>query len=58
MSDREVMSIRQAAEYLGISPDTLYKYVREQIVPAFKIGSRWRFKKSTLDRWMEEKSRR
>jgi len=24
---REVMNIRQASQYLGVSPDTLYKYV-------------------------------
>jgi len=53
---REVMNIRQAAQYLGVSPDTLYKYVGEQKIPAFKLGNRWRFKKSKLDQWMEEKS--
>jgi len=41
---------------LGVSPDTLYKYVNEQKIPAFKLGNRWRFKKSKLDQWMEEKS--
>jgi hypothetical protein len=34
----------------------LYKYVGEQKIPAFKLGNRWRFKKSKLDQWMEEKS--
>jgi len=53
---REVMNIRQASQYLGVSPDTLYKYVNEQKIPAFKLGNRWRFKKSKLDDWMEEKS--
>ena len=53
---REVMNIRQASQYLGVSPDTLYKYVNEQKIPAFKLGNRWRFKKSKLDQWMEEKS--
>ena len=53
---REVMNIRQASQYLGVSPDTLYKYVGAQKLPAFKLGNRWRFKKSKLDQWMEEKS--
>ena len=53
---REVMNIRQASQYLGVSPETLYKYVGEQKIPAFKLGNRWRFKKSKLDQWMEEKS--
>jgi len=50
------MNIRQASAYLGVSPDTLYKYVSEERIPAFKLGNRWRFKKSKLDEWMEEQS--
>jgi excisionase family DNA binding protein len=53
---REVMDIRQASEYLGISGDTLYRYASEGFIPAFKLGNRWRFKKTLLDAWMEEKS--
>lgn len=63
---KEVMTLREASQYLGISPDTLYKYVlrdaqtakghREDRIPAFKLGNRWRFKKDLLDRWMEKKS--
>ncbi len=53
---REVMDIRQAAGYLGISSDTLYRYASEGFVPAFKLGNRWRFKKSLLDSWMDRQS--
>src|SRR6202142_4470360 len=55
---REVMNIRQASQYLGVSPDTLYKYVNEQKIPAFKLGNRGRFKKSRLDQVEEGKSPR
>lgn len=53
---REVMDIRQASDYLGISPDTLYKYASEAFIPAFKLGNRWRFKRSRLDEWMDRQS--
>jgi excisionase family DNA binding protein len=53
---REVMDIRQASDYLGISPDTLYKYAADGFVPAFKLGNRWRFKLSRLDEWMDLRS--
>ena len=53
---REVMDIRQASEYLGISGDTLYRYASEGLIPAFKLGNRWRFKKSLMDAWMVEQS--
>jgi excisionase family DNA binding protein len=55
---KEVMTLREASQYLGISPDTLYKYLSEDKIPAFKLGNRWRFKKDLLDRWMEKKSER
>ena len=50
---REVMDIHTAAEYLGISDDTLYRYAIEARVPCFKLGNRWRFLRSRLDEWMQ-----
>ena len=50
------MDIRGASEYLGISRETLYKYIYEEKLPAFKLGNRWKFKKTMLDRWMEKQS--
>jgi len=55
---REVMDISEAAKYLGVSRETLYKYVCEEKIPAFKLGNRWKFKKTLLDRWMEKQSTR
>ncbi len=54
---REVMDIRSAAEYLGISGDSLYRYASEGMIPAFKLGNRWRFKRSLLDAWMDQQSK-
>lgn len=53
---REVMDIRQASDYLGISPDTLYRYASDAFIPAFKLGNRWRFRRSRLDEWMDRQS--
>jgi len=47
------MNVKEASDYLGVSPDTLYRYVHEDSIPAFKLGNRWKFKKTVLDRWME-----
>ena len=51
------MSLRQASQYLGVSTDTLYRYVTDGQVPAFKLGNRWKLRKTALDRWMERKMR-
>ena len=53
---KEVMDIRAASDYLGVSTATLYKYASEGKIPAFKMGSRWKFKKTVLDQWMESQS--
>jgi excisionase family DNA binding protein len=55
---KEVMTVREASQYLGISPESLYKYLNADRIPAFKLGNRWRFKKDLLDRWMEKQSER
>jgi excisionase family DNA binding protein len=53
---REVMDIRQAADYLGVSADSLYRYAATGFIPAFRLGNRWRFRKSRLDEWMDRRS--
>ncbi|HYV33676.1 MAG TPA: helix-turn-helix domain-containing protein, partial [Candidatus Limnocylindria bacterium] len=53
---KEVMNLREACVYLQVSQDTLYKYLAERKIPAFKLRNRWRFKKDLLDQWMEEQS--
>jgi excisionase family DNA binding protein len=50
------MNAREASRYLGISKETLYKYLCQNRLPGFKLGNRWRFKKAVLDRWMEKQS--
>ena len=57
LESREVMNIREASRYLGVSPDTLYRYIYADRIPAFKLGNRWKFSKAVLDRWMERKMR-
>lgn len=56
METREVMGMREASEYMGVSRETLYKYLNEGRIPGFKLGNRWKFKKTVLDRWMEAQS--
>jgi len=35
---REVMDIRAASDYLGISSKTLYRFAYPEKIPAFKLG--------------------
>jgi len=51
----DVLTIDELAAYLKISKSTLYKLVREGKIPSQKIGKHWRFRKSAIDQWLEEK---
>ena len=50
----EVMDLMTAANYLGIAPDTLHRYAIDGFMPGFKLGTRWRFRRSALERRMEQ----
>jgi excisionase family DNA binding protein len=49
-----VLTIEELSAYLKIPKSTLYKLVREGKIPSQKIGRHWRFRKSAIDRWLEE----
>ncbi|NQT33012.1 MAG: helix-turn-helix domain-containing protein [Candidatus Omnitrophica bacterium] len=48
-----VLTIDEVADYLKMKTVTIYKHAQEGKIPAFKVGSKWRFKKETIDRWIE-----
>ncbi|MDI6755447.1 MAG: helix-turn-helix domain-containing protein [Thermodesulfobacteriota bacterium] len=53
--NEEVLTIKEASGYLKIAEKTLYRFIREQNIPAFKLGKEWRFKRSLLDAWIEKR---
>jgi excisionase family DNA binding protein len=50
----DVLTIEELSVYLKIPKSTLYKIVREGKVPSQKVGRHWRFRKETIDRWLDE----
>lgn len=53
----EILTTAETCRYLKVAPRTLYRYIREKRVPAFKLGKDWRFVKSELEMWLLRKSR-
>jgi len=49
-----MMSIKEAAEYLGISVFSLRKLAREKRLPAGKVGRQWRFRQADLDEFLRK----
>lgn len=50
----KLLTLQEASKYLRINRMTLYKMAWDGKVPAYRVGRQWRFKKSVLDRWLEE----
>jgi excisionase family DNA binding protein len=50
-----LISLCEAAELLGMHWKTLEAFAREGRVPATKVGKRWRFRASVLDRWIHSR---
>ena len=45
MKEKEIMTVKQVAEYLQIDERTIYKLARSGLIPSLKIAGQWRFKK-------------
>ena len=41
------------ADYLKVDVRTVYRMVKSKQLPAFKVRNQWRFKKETIDKWIE-----
>ena len=50
-----VMTIDDLAQYLKLSTSTLYKLCAEGKVPGQKIGRHWRFRRDTIDAWLDDR---
>ena len=46
--DETLLSSRDVAQLLDMSPDRVNEYARKQILPAFKTGRQWRFRKQDI----------
>lgn len=53
MNDDSVMTVQELARYLRMRPVTIYKHASTGKIPGFKIGSHWRFKKTSIDHWIQ-----
>ena len=48
-----MLTLPQLAQYLGMAERTIYVWVQQGKVPAFKVGSAWRFRRRDIDSWLE-----
>lgn len=49
------MTAEELAEYLSFSKNWVYRKAEAGELPGVKLGNRWRFKKSVIDKWLEKR---
>jgi len=50
-----LITVRELAAYLRVHPTTVYRLLRQEKIPSFRVGSDWRFDREAIERWMSEK---
>jgi excisionase family DNA binding protein len=53
LSNNELMTIKEVADFLRISTISAYSWVRDGKLPAIRIGKEWRVRSRDLDEWLE-----
>ena len=51
-----IMTIEEVAAYLKIPKSTVYVLAQEGKIPCQKVGRQWRFRKNTIDKWLDERA--
>ena len=46
-------SLEEIAEYLGVSQDTIHRWIRTKNMPAHKVGRLWKFDVSDVNAWVK-----
>ena len=51
-----LMTIEDLADYLKVTRRTIYEWLKHNKIPAVKLVGQWRFRKDTIDAWLEDKA--
>jgi excisionase family DNA binding protein len=51
-----LLNADQVARYLRVDRFTIYRLVYQKKIPAFKVGSQWRFKRRLIEAWLQKNS--
>jgi PTS system nitrogen regulatory IIA component len=55
MLDDEILTLEEVAKYLRVSERTVYDFAQKGEIPAGKIRTAWRFKKTEIDKWVNDR---
>jgi excisionase family DNA binding protein len=50
----EILTLYQVTRYLNCHRSTVYRLIQQRELPAFRLGSDWRFRRADLDKWIAQ----
>jgi len=54
----KILSVRETAEYLGVSTSTIYRYAKKNEIPYIKKKFGLRFRQSEIEKWIDQDKRK
>jgi excisionase family DNA binding protein len=51
-----VLTLAEVAQFLRVHPSTVYRLLKQGAIPAFRLGSDWRFTREAIESWTKERS--
>jgi excisionase family DNA binding protein len=52
----DVMTLREIADYLLFERSTIRRLLANRAIPGFRLGADWRFRRSDIDKWIEDRT--
>ena len=51
-NESEIITLREVADYLHCYWGTVYQLIQKGDLPAFRVGSDWRFRRADIEKWI------
>lgn len=53
MAHYPLLTLQEVADLLNMAPRTIYVWTQQGKLPAFKLGSTWRYNSKEIEAWIE-----
>jgi excisionase family DNA binding protein len=52
--DTTLLTVHEVAALLKVHHTSIYRFIKREGLPAFKIGADWRFSKRAIEQWLKD----
>jgi len=54
---QEILTVEEISELLRVHPSTIYRMLKRNEIPGFKVGNDWRFQTGNIKQWLDQKAK-